>query len=311
MDLILDADPEDLKFWFLEADEQLQVLDEDLIRLERESDDSELLQRIFRAAHALKGSSGTIKHNRMAHLTHAMEGVLDELRNEKMSVSSDLIDVLLDGLDNLGRLKDEVTTMTVDETIPVDELVDRLNKIREASEAGDMVPTGEDEPEADQSAQGPSRSIKLSEPQEQAVLDAQARGDSVLQVSLQIDPESALLAARMLQVLTEAPSVGEVVTSVPTMDEVMEESESTTLDIVLITKESETAINNALSVILDVQSIEISDFSSGGDEAKADGPWRASRMQPPSPRTGRPPPEHRGPQRRPPPCVWTWSGWTT
>ena len=272
MDLILDADPEDLKFWFLEADEQLQVLDEDLIRLERESDDSELLQRIFRAAHTLKGSSGTIKHNRMAHLTHAMEGVLDELRNEKMSVSSDLIDVLLDSLDNLGRLKNEETTMTVDETIPVDELVDRLTKIREAAEAREMGPAGGDEPEADLPTQGPSKSIKLSELQEQAVLDAQARGDSVLQVSLQIDPESALLAARMLQVLTEAPSVGEVVTSVPTMDEVMEESESTTLDLVLITKESEAAINNALSVILDVQSIDISDFNSGENEAKDDGP---------------------------------------
>jgi hypothetical protein len=62
MELVLDADPEDLQVWLQEAEEQLQVLDESIIRLEKESDDEELLQGIFRAAHTLKGSSGSIKH---------------------------------------------------------------------------------------------------------------------------------------------------------------------------------------------------------------------------------------------------------
>ena len=273
MDLILDADPEDLQFWMIEADEQLQVLDEDLIRLERESDDSELLQRIFRAAHTLKGSSGTIKHNRMAHLTHAMEGVLDELRNDKMSVTSDLIDVLLDSLDNLGLLKDEVTTLTVNEAIPVDDLVDRLNVLREAAEAGDLAPAATApeaaNPQADEPAEADPAaaevSFKLSEVDRQAIESASVKGDSVLHVHVEIDPESALLAARMLQVLTEAASTGQVLASIPTMDEVMEESDSTALDLLLVTKENETVVNNALVVILDVQSIKFSTYEPGGD----------------------------------------------
>ena len=91
MQLVLDADPEDLQVWLQEAEEQLQVLDESIIRLEKESDDEELLQEIFRAAHTLKGSSASIKHTRMAELTHAMEGVLDEVRNRRLDVSAAMV----------------------------------------------------------------------------------------------------------------------------------------------------------------------------------------------------------------------------
>ena len=272
MELILDADLEDLQFWMVEADEQLQVLDEDLIRLERESDDEDLLQRIFRAAHTLKGSSGTIKHNRMAHLTHAMEGVLDELRDDKMSVTSDLIDVLLDSLDNLGLLKDEVTTLTVNDDIPVDELVDRLNALREASEAAADDTEAAEEPAADAApAAKPAFSFDLTEAQQDVIQSATVKGDSVFHINVGIDPESALLAARKLQLLTEAASAGEVLVSVPTMDEVMEESSSTDLDLLLVTKESEAAVHSALSVILDVQDIAIVSFEATEEAAAAGG----------------------------------------
>jgi two-component system, chemotaxis family, sensor kinase CheA len=271
MELILDADLEDLQFWMVEADEQLQVLDEDLIRLERESDDEDLLQRIFRAAHTLKGSSGTIKHNRMAHLTHAMEGVLDELRDDKMSVTSDLIDVLLDSLDNLGLLKDEVTTLTVNDDIPVDELVDRLNALREASEAAADDTEAAEEPAADAApAAKPAFSFDLTEAQQDVIQSATVKGDSVFHINVGIDPESALLAARKLQLLTEAASAGEVLVSVPTMDEVMEESSSTDLDLLLVTKESEAAVHSALSVILDVQDIAIVSFEATEEAAEAE-----------------------------------------
>ncbi len=80
MDLSPDISPEDLEVFLQEAEEQLELLDEDIVRLEREEDTEPLLQEIFRAAHTLKGSAGMIGHHLMTDLAHSMENLLDQLR---------------------------------------------------------------------------------------------------------------------------------------------------------------------------------------------------------------------------------------
>src|SRR3990172_6056672 len=204
MELRLDADPEDLVVWMQEADEQLQVLDESLIRLEKESGDVDLLQSIFRAAHTLKGGSASIKHTRMAQLTHAMEGVLDELRNLRLNVSSELIDVLLGSLDHLGLLRDEVTSMTVNEDVSVDSLVERLTALKEraGTAVAETAPAaaqfaGDVSPKTDSDGWSP----ELTSEQTRKVSDALARSRSVLRVSAVLAADSALPAARKLQIL--------------------------------------------------------------------------------------------------------------
>ncbi len=97
-------DQEELNVFLQEADEQLQLLDEDIIRLEKEADNVDLLQEIFRAAHTLKGSSGMLGFRDMAELTHHMEDVLDRLRKGQLPVTSELVDALLGSLDGLKEL---------------------------------------------------------------------------------------------------------------------------------------------------------------------------------------------------------------
>ena len=67
MELADGISPQDIKLFLTEADEQLQLLDEDIVRLERESDNVKLLQEIFLASHTIKGSSAMIGHQRMSH----------------------------------------------------------------------------------------------------------------------------------------------------------------------------------------------------------------------------------------------------
>lgn len=109
MSLTFDIAEDELNIFMGEAEEQLQLLDEGFVRLEREGGDPELLQAIFRAAHTLKGASGTIGHHRMAELTHALETVLDGLRKQTLAVSLLLVDTCLEALDVLRLLLSEVT----------------------------------------------------------------------------------------------------------------------------------------------------------------------------------------------------------
>jgi two-component system chemotaxis sensor kinase CheA len=107
MELASGITQEDLKLFLQEADEQIQLLDEDIVRLEKESTNPDLLQEIFRAAHTLKGSSAMVGHQRLSDLAHAMENVLDNLRKETLAISPPVVDAMLHGLDVMRILRRE------------------------------------------------------------------------------------------------------------------------------------------------------------------------------------------------------------
>ncbi|WP_106768637.1 chemotaxis protein CheA [Paenibacillus faecalis] len=92
-----------------ELDEQLQLMDDEILKLEKEGSHGDAVQSLFRAAHTLKGSSAAMGLDTMKELTHEMEHLLDQVRSHKISVSAPLIDLLFQALDNLKLLKLEIT----------------------------------------------------------------------------------------------------------------------------------------------------------------------------------------------------------
>jgi two-component system chemotaxis sensor kinase CheA len=84
-----------------EGTEILDKLDEDLVHLEEASDDLDLLNEIFRAAHTLKGTTSFLGFAQMAELTHKMENTLDLLRKGEMQLNQGIMDVILQGVDQI------------------------------------------------------------------------------------------------------------------------------------------------------------------------------------------------------------------
>ncbi len=82
-----------------EMEEQLQFLDEALLSLEMDGGRDETIQKIFRAAHTLKGSSAAMGFERLKELTHQMESVFDLIRNGQLQTTSDLLNILFDCVD--------------------------------------------------------------------------------------------------------------------------------------------------------------------------------------------------------------------
>ena len=93
-----------------EGQEQLGLLEANILPLERGDHSTETLQVLFRAAHTLKGSSRAMGFLAIGDLTHEMENVLDDLRNDKLAVSTPIVNALLECLDALapdrGRRRD-------------------------------------------------------------------------------------------------------------------------------------------------------------------------------------------------------------
>jgi len=83
-----------LEIFIDESNEHLQSLSDQLMILEKEPENSDTINEIFRAAHSLKGMAGTMGYKRMQNLTHDMENVFSEVRNGNIKVTSDMCDVL-------------------------------------------------------------------------------------------------------------------------------------------------------------------------------------------------------------------------
>lgn len=99
-------EPDELKqfraTFFEEAREHVRTLEQRLLELEHRPGDPELLNALFRAAHSIKGSSGMLGFETISHLTHAMEDVLDALREGRLLANAPLTSLLLRASDLLG-----------------------------------------------------------------------------------------------------------------------------------------------------------------------------------------------------------------
>ena len=93
-----------LQTFIAESRELLEQMEQSLLALEHDGSDRELLDAVFRAAHTIKGSAGLFGLDAVVHFTHAVESVLDRMRNGELELSDALINLLLESQDHIASL---------------------------------------------------------------------------------------------------------------------------------------------------------------------------------------------------------------
>ena len=97
--------PEELKEildeFLVEASEILENLDQDLVDLENNPEDKELLNKIFRGMHTLKGGAGFLNLTTIVEIAHRIEDIFNKLRNDELKLTPEIMDVILEGIDQL------------------------------------------------------------------------------------------------------------------------------------------------------------------------------------------------------------------
>ncbi|MBK3332496.1 chemotaxis protein CheA [Persephonella atlantica] len=126
-----------LEEFLVEADEILSDLDQELIELEENPEDKELLNKIFRGMHTLKGGAGFLGLTSVVEIAHKIEDIFNLLRNDELKLTSEMMDVILEGVD---KLKEAVEMLKENEEIPDEEDVrDILNRLENVLSGGDIV----------------------------------------------------------------------------------------------------------------------------------------------------------------------------
>jgi two-component system chemotaxis sensor kinase CheA len=95
------------KQFYQEARDILEKISEDILHAEAEPENQELLNAIFRGIHTIKGSAGSFDLENLAEFSHHLEGVLSGLRDGKISLTSELVDLILAGTDHIGKMVED------------------------------------------------------------------------------------------------------------------------------------------------------------------------------------------------------------
>ncbi|RDZ45768.1 chemotaxis protein CheA [Haloferax sp. Atlit-19N] len=138
-------DEELYQAFITESEESITQLNNSLLSLESNPDDTEAIDDIFRQAHTLKGNFGAMGFDNAATVAHAVEDLLDEIRHERLDVTAERMDLVFDGMDLIVEILHDIEEngeSTIDPTDTVEEI---RAAVEDGGDAGNSNPAASDE----------------------------------------------------------------------------------------------------------------------------------------------------------------------
>jgi len=195
-----------------EAEELLDTLSRDLVELEAQGRDvrPEVINKIFREVHSLKGLAGMLGFGEISELSHTLEDMLDRLRMGKIEITRDLIDLLYDAVDSLNRLVIAINDPAVSGLIDITGLTRRIHHV-----VSSQPQKAHDDPFADLTLDEQTKK-SLTEYEEHRLVENVRGRKHILAVEVRFDFSDF---DEKLRALTELLSQsGEVISTLPAID---------------------------------------------------------------------------------------------
>ncbi|UDK95834.1 chemotaxis protein CheA [Lysinibacillus sphaericus] len=238
-----------LEMFIEESKEHLQACSEHLLELEKNPDDLAIVGEIFRSAHTLKGMSATMGFEDLADLTHKMENVLDAIRNEKIHVSPEILDIVFESVDHLEEMVMDIANGG-DGKRDVSSTVAQLKRIESGEEALPEVVATVAIPEVP--------SVLEYDSFEQTVITQSAeQGFNAFEISVRLREDCLLKAARVFMVFEILEKDGDVIKSTPSVEKLEDEQFDQQFYVAFVTKESAEDMQKKLMKVSEVDEVNV------------------------------------------------------
>ena len=252
-----------LEIFIDETKEHLQNLNDLLLVLEKEPEDKATINEIFRAAHSLKGMAGTMGYKRMQNLTHNMENVFSEIRNDKMKVTASLIDTLFQCLDALESYLNNIQEASDEGTEDNEAIIKLLNEFlaTEGNMTTEAQPAPTAQPEKAAPAAGSAsgnakyKDVQLADFEQHAINEAKKKGMNAYGFTVYLDPNCILKAARAFLVFKGIEEVGEVIKSEPSTQDIEDEKFDLDFSVFVVSNESYDKVLNVIKNVSEVKDV--------------------------------------------------------
>lgn len=252
-----------------ESKEHIQSLNDHLLELEKNPENIEIVNEIFRSAHTLKGMSATMGYQDLADLTHNMENVLDAVRNNKLTLNADIVDVIFNAVDALESMVIDITDggegkKDVTALVKKLDLIGngKLNSANASSQSKSLVSeTGNIQAGLDQ--------FELT-----VLQQSKEKGFKNYQVTVQLQESCLLKAARVYMIFEIFEQIGEVIKSTPTVTELEDENFEYDFTVILVTQDTTDAVEQKIMKVSEIEQVTVTeleiDQNTGDVESQAD-----------------------------------------
>lgn len=247
-----------LDMFIEESKEHLQACSDLLLELEKNPNDISIVNEIFRSAHTLKGMAATMGFEDLADLTHKMENVLDAIRNEKIKVDSNLLDIVFESVDHLEAMITDIASGGNGKR-DVSEIVEKLKAI----EAGKQIPSStpvQQEIAADVAVEeeiSAGRYLIYDEYDITVLQQSKEQGFNAYEITVSLRQDCLLKAARVYMVFQVLEKCGEVIKSFPTVENLEEEQFDQNFQVAFISKDSAEEIQKKVSKVSEIEHVVV------------------------------------------------------
>jgi len=237
-----------------ESTEHLEVLSNELLALEKDPHDKSIIDEIFRAAHTIKGMSATMGYEDIAHLTHALENVLDDIRYDALSVETHIVDVLFVAVNHLNEMIDDISSGG-DGKRDIQSVAQQLEQIKNGT-------YNDQTKEPVQSAKVETYEGTSLDEFERAILNESAdRGFNNYNMTIHLIDDCILKGARVFMVFEVLEQLGEVIKSDPPVSELEQENFESSFSVILVSKSSQEEIAQKVNKVSEIKQVDIQLFS--------------------------------------------------
>ncbi|MDZ5473461.1 chemotaxis protein CheA [Bacillus sp. 31A1R] len=243
-----------LEVFIEESKEHLQSCNERLLELEKNPSDLTIVNEIFRSAHTLKGMSATMGYEDLASLTHQMENVLDAIRNQKISVNAEILDVVFESVDHLEEMVLSISEGG-DGKRDVKVTVDKLKLI----EKGESPVQAQSKAEVAVAVAEETSTAKsdYDEFEYTVIQQSKEQGFEAFEITVSLREDCLLKAARVFMVFEVLEKIGEVIKSSPSVDQLEEEQFDQEFTVTLVSKEPKEDIHKKVLKVSEVNKVDV------------------------------------------------------
>ena len=251
-----------LEIFIDESEEHLQTLSDCIMVLEKEPDNKDTINEVFRAAHSLKGMAGAMGFKRMQHLTHDMENVFQEVRSDRVKVTSGMIDLLFKCLDALEGYLDNIKGTSdegaEDNEVIIKELNDFIAKADGEAEAEnkEVSEVKEAAPAATQEEKEGQEKIELTEEEKKAIREAESNGQHIYAMTVRIQKDCLLKAARAFLVFKAVEDFGQILVYRPSSQDIEDEKFELDFSFFLASEEETDKIVAAAKAVSEIEKVD-------------------------------------------------------
>jgi len=251
-----------------ESEEYLGNISNCLVKLEEKPSDPVPINEIFRCVHTLKGMSATMGYDKLTHLTHSMEDLLDELRNKRLKLTGEIMDTLFAGVDIVEGLFGEIKAKQ-ESVIDIAEITGRLKSFLGGT-AVEPVESKKSHIEIEDNGSAIQFDNSRFDAAQLQRIKASRKDASLQYIAIALSKDCVMKEARAFLVITNLRKLGELIKSEPDVEALKEGKFDLSFSVYLMSKEPAALVRQELLNISEVAEIQVTPVELPAEAPKAE-----------------------------------------